>query len=148
MKDKNSDPWYKEGLCFECTECGQCCTGAPGYVWVSPEEIESMATFLNLSVETFREKYVRKVDGRLSLIEDPKTFDCVFLKDKKCTLYSVRPTQCRTFPWWPQHLISEKNWEKAGKFCEGIRPNARLVSSEKIQEQLNVQLDYLSKNCD
>ena len=30
-----SDAWYaEEGLAFECTGCGDCCTGAPGYVWV------------------------------------------------------------------------------------------------------------------
>ena len=29
-----AEPWYRDGLRFECTRCGHCCTGAPGYVWV------------------------------------------------------------------------------------------------------------------
>ena len=36
-------PWYADGLQFECTQCGDCCTGAPGYVWVNKSEIEALA---------------------------------------------------------------------------------------------------------
>ena len=35
--------WYRDGLQFECTQCGNCCTGDPGYVWVTPEEIKAIA---------------------------------------------------------------------------------------------------------
>ena len=32
-------PWYASGLAFECTQCGDCCSGPEeGYVWVTPEE--------------------------------------------------------------------------------------------------------------
>ena len=62
-------PWYEKGLNFKCTECGQCCSGAPGYVWVNQEEIADMANYLNLSVQEFSSKYLRKVDGRWSLTE-------------------------------------------------------------------------------
>ena len=31
----DSPEWYRDGLRFECTRCGACCTGAPGYVWVT-----------------------------------------------------------------------------------------------------------------
>ena len=32
------------GLRFECTQCGDCCTGAPGYVWVNKAEISAWPT--------------------------------------------------------------------------------------------------------
>lgn len=132
------EPWYVNGLRFKCTECGGCCTGSPGYVWVSELEISEMAAHLNISVESFMEKYVRLVDGKLSLLEDqkdPYTYDCVFLKDKKCQIYSVRPKQCRTFPWWPKNLKSEKDWEKAASFCEGInRVDAPIVPRHVIDD--------------
>ena len=49
---RDGKPWYAEGLRFKCTECGQCCTGAPGYVWVNEEEVafvvaKIVAPFLN-----------------------------------------------------------------------------------------------------
>ena len=34
-------PWYKDGLRFQCTGCGDCCTGGPGYVWVNQAEIDA-----------------------------------------------------------------------------------------------------------
>jgi uncharacterized protein len=132
-------PWYANGLRFECTGCGQCCTGAPGYIWVNEQEIQEIAAYLKLSIDDFSHRYLRLVEGHLSLLELPTTYDCIFLKDKKCQIYSVRPTQCRTFPWWPRHLKSEKDWEEAAKSCEGIHCNAQLVSAEQIEKQRTIQ---------
>jgi Fe-S-cluster containining protein len=136
---QENSPWYTHGLRFECTGCGQCCTGAPGYIWVNEEEILQIAQFLKLTIEEFSEQYLRRVKGRLSLIELPKTYDCIFLKDRKCQIYPVRPTQCRTFPWWPQHLKSEKDWQEAARFCEGIRPEAPLIPIDTIEQQRLIQ---------
>lgn len=136
---KKEQPWYAKGLNFKCTECGQCCTGAPGYVWVNEQEITQMAEHLNLSIEEFSKRYLRQVNGRLSLTEHSKTYDCVFLKNKKCQIYSCRPTQCRTFPWWPWNLKSEKDWQEAAQHCEGIRSDAPLVEFSHIEEQRLIQ---------
>jgi Fe-S-cluster containining protein len=130
-------PWFKDGLSFKCTGCGQCCTGAPGFVWVEPQEIAQMAAHLNLSFEEFSSQYVRKVDDRLSLIEDSINYDCVFLQNNRCTIYPVRPKQCRTFPWWPSMLRTRKDWEDAAAFCEGITPNAPKVPYEEILANLD-----------
>jgi len=134
---KEEKPWYADGLRFQCTECGKCCTGAPGYVWVTEDEIAAIANHLNLSIEKFSRDYLRYVDGKYSLKEHSQTFDCVFLKDKKCRIYQVRPKQCRTYPWWPEHLSSEEAWNEEAKWCEGIRPDAPLVPLETIQAALS-----------
>jgi len=130
-------PWYAEGLHFECTGCGAFCTGAPGYVWRNEDEIQALATHFHLPRDTFLKTYFRQVEGRFSLKEDPENFDCVFLKGKTCTVYALRPTQCRTFPWWTRLLRSEAAWEEASQFCEGIRPEAPLVSLRVIQSELS-----------
>src|ERR1700749_5036452 len=46
-------PWWHEGLRFKCSECGDCCTGAPGYVWVNRAEIEALAATQNMDVAEF-----------------------------------------------------------------------------------------------
>ena len=53
-------PWYHAGLRFECIACGDCCTGAPGFVWVNKEEIELSAACIGLSIRRVRRRYVRK----------------------------------------------------------------------------------------
>ena len=122
--------FYDKGLRFACTECGQCCTGAPGYVYVTESEIEEMAAFLKVTPAAFKRLYVRRVGQKLSLVER-KNYDCVFLEGKKCTLYGHRPKQCRTFPFWP-HLLNEKAWKEAATTCEGIGEGP-LLSKEEIE---------------
>ncbi len=136
-----SADWYQKGLRFTCTGCGKCCGGHPGYVWVDEEEMEAMASFLKISLQEFKQKYVRRVGKRYSLIESKTNFDCVFLKDKKCQVYGARPTQCRTYPWWPQNLESPEAWQETARQCEGIdHPSAPVVDNEAIEEQRLIQV--------
>jgi len=122
-------PWYKDGLCFSCTQCGKCCTGPSGSVAISEKEIEDMASFLKLEIKTFKRLYVKRRGQQHFLVEkrSSKTssnYDCVFFKENKCTVYAARPQQCKTFPFWPENLNSEESWNLAAKDCEGIKPNS------------------------
>jgi len=132
--------WYKEGLRFKCTGCGKCCSGPSGYVWVTKKEVEEMADFLGITPFEFAQKYLREIDGEYSLIEKKgqgNNYDCIFLKDNKCQVYGARPTQCRTFPWWPDNLESKKAWEECARECEGIdHPDAPLIQLGEIERNL------------
>ena len=112
--------WYKDGLRFECSQCGDCCTGAEGFVWVNKAEIARIAEHLNLDVETFEKKYVRMIGIRKSLVEFPNG-DCVFFdgKTRKCNVYEVRPRQCRTWPFWDSNLRTEEAWNATCDVCPG-----------------------------
>ena len=106
-----------------CDACGgACCTGSSGYIWTKYQEIEQIATFLELSVEEFATIYLKKVKHRYSIIEkklDDENFACVFFNEKlkQCSIYSVRPRQCRTFPFWE---IYKNNSEEVKEECPGI----------------------------
>ena len=130
-------PWYKEGLRFKCTECGKCCTGPTGFVWLSEEEIINLANYLSIPVDLFKRKYTKLREKRYALttIKD-QDHACVFLNNKKCSVYQVRPQQCRTYPWWKENLNTKESWDEAAKSCEGINDEAQLISYEAIIEQL------------
>ena len=130
--------WYHEGLRFKCAGCGGCCTGAPGYVWVNKAEIEAMAAALSLEPAEFRRRFVRKIGIRRSLVEFDNG-DCVFFntETKGCKLYDCRPRQCRTWPFWPSNLRSERAWEETAAECPGCN-RGRLVSLEEIRKQADV----------
>jgi Fe-S-cluster containining protein len=126
---KRSEPseWYADGLRFTCTQCGNCCSGPSGYVWFDQDELVAMAGYLKLSVAQFIEQYAHEVNGYYSLEEVciNGEYDCVFLKrdaDGKglCSIYPVRPAQCRTWPFWPDNLKHPRDWQKAGRRCPGI----------------------------
>lgn len=130
MTTEGERPWYAEGLRFECTQCGNCCSGGPGAVWFTPEEAEAMASAVGVSLDLFIERYTRRLGGRRSLkelVRDGK-HDCVFLdRDSRpgkaiCQIYKARPKQCRTWPWWPENLESPEAWDSVRRHtpCPGM----------------------------
>lgn len=141
-------PWYAPGLNFQCTQCGDCCTGPPGYVWFSPEEGAAMAEFLGIDENTFYFHYAVKKSGRWTLDEVKRKgkYDCVFLKtDPKtgksgCSIYKVRPTQCRTWPFWDSNLSSPRAWARAAKSCPGMKEPGSTAGTFVPVEQIRIEL--------
>lgn len=112
-------PWFREGLRFECTRCGDCCAGTPGYVWVEPEEIDRLAAHLGLDADAFGRTYLRRVGDRVSLVE-MAGHACVFWDAARgCSVYEARPDQCRTWPFWPGNLATPEDWEGTQRVCPG-----------------------------
>jgi uncharacterized protein len=118
--DKPDAPWYADGLRFECTQCGNCCTGTPGHVWVNDAEIEAIAEYLDKPLGEIRLFHTKIVGQRVSLTEFANG-DCTFFdpKNRGCTIYPVRPKQCQTWPFWDSNLRSKKAWEDVKKDCPG-----------------------------
>ena len=145
QSDQAGKPWYAQteagqgGLRFSCTQCGHCCSGGPGYVWLSDADFVRIADFLQVPVETFTKEYVRRIGNDFSLTEK-KGYDCVFLVRKDglatCGIYEVRPTQCRTWPFWNQNLSSPDAWKRATANCPGMcDPEAPLYDVAFIEER-------------
>lgn len=140
MSGEQSTAWYtrpdptgttesgERGLRFSCTMCGDCCTGPPGYVRFTPDEGRAMATELGISEDEFLDQYTHQTSIGRSLDEKktPFGYDCVFLDREKipgkavCGLYNSRPSQCRTWPFWPGNLVSPQAWARASTRCPGM----------------------------
>jgi Fe-S-cluster containining protein len=132
----NDKPWYKDGLRFQCTGCGECCTGAPGYVWVNAEEIATLAAEVGVDVAEFEKRYVRQIGVRKSLKELRKTYDCIFLdaQTRKCRVYAARPRQCRTWPFWESNIRTPDAWAQTCEVCPGSG-TGKLYQLEAIEQQ-------------
>ena len=106
-----------------CEECGgKCCRGESGYIWVNPIEIDKIARYLKLSSEEFKEIYLIKVGYKFSLKEkklDENDYACIFFneKNKNCSIYDIRPAQCRTFPFWD---FFKTHIDEVKRECPGI----------------------------
>jgi len=149
---KRKRPWYVGGLHFECMQCGRCCAGpSEGYIWVTRAEIKLIADFLKMTEAQLRQKYLKRVGLRTTIIEHHFTKNCIFLKhgsilcplgatkdelhgkQKNCLIYPVRPNQCRTWPFWPSNLKSPDIWNETAKKCPGIN-RGRFYSFEEIKK--------------
>ena len=135
MRQKQDQPWYKVGLQFQCTGCGDCCTGAPGYVWVNKQDIANLAARVELTTDEFESKYVRSVGARKSLVEF-KNGDCVFFdgQTRKCRVYEARPRQCRTWPFWDSNVRTPEAWAQTCQVCPGSG-TGKLYQLEQIEAQ-------------
>jgi len=128
-----------ENIKFKCQGSANCCIsrGSYGYVFLSKKDIIRLANFFNLSFEVFKKKYCQKTDGYIHLKEIRKNGECIYLKNKKCKVYKARPTQCRTWPFWPENM-NAKSWDKeVVSFCPGIGKGNK-IKKEKIEEFIKI----------
>lgn len=105
-----------------CETCGgNCCVGESGYIWVSLEEIKAIANHLSMDETCFINDYLQKIRYRFTLKEIPYEggFGCIFFdrSTKMCSIYHVRPSQCRTFPFWEYF---KQNIDEVVTECPGI----------------------------
>lgn len=132
------DETGEAGLRFECTMCGNCCTGPEGYVLVTEAEAAALAARLGLEVGVFLERYTRMTGRGRSLTEVATAFghDCVFLDRTRvpgkavCGVYEDRPEQCRTWPYWKSNVSSRHAWERARRICPGMGRGARTTPQQ------------------
>jgi len=99
-------------------------------------EIERIAGHLGLTPEEVRERFLRRIGLRTTIIEHRLTKDCIFLREaggtRQCAIYPVRPSQCRTWPFWAENLRNPESWNRAALRCPGIN-RGRLYTCEEIE---------------
>ncbi|NJM09896.1 MAG: YkgJ family cysteine cluster protein [Bdellovibrionaceae bacterium] len=131
--------FWSEGIQFQCQGSGNCCVsrGGYGYVYVTKADRKAMAKQLGISATAFTQKYCDQEGGIWKLKNGPSD-DCLFLNDKKCSIYLGRPTQCRTWPFWPE-VMNAKVWrQEVAKFCPGVG-KGKTWSAAEVEKQLNDQ---------
>jgi uncharacterized protein len=131
------EPWYKDGLRFTCTRCGHCCTGEPGFVWVDDKDIAALAEHLGETPEMVEKLYTKETRRGLSLREKLNG-DCIFWdRTAGCTVYPVRPPQCRTWPFWESNVATPEDWQHTCQICPGSG-QGELIPVEEIISRLKV----------
>ncbi len=133
---------YKKGIKFECQGSGNCCVsrGSYGFVYLSDIDLKRFSKYFKISIKKFKEKYCQITDGFIHLSEKYKiNGNCIFLKDKKCTVYNSRPTQCRTWPFWNENMNAKVWNEDIAINCPGIG-KGKLIKSKTIERFLKEDL--------
>ena len=133
---------YKKGIKFECQGSGNCCVsrGSYGFVYLSDIDLKRFSKYFKISIKKFKEKYCQITDGFIHLSEKYKmNGNCIFLKEKKCTVYNSRPTQCRTWPFWNENMNAKVWNEDIAINCPGIG-KGKLIKSKTIERFLKEDL--------
>lgn len=129
--------WWHDGVRFACQGSGRCCVsrGAYGWVYLTLEDRQRLARALGIPTRQFTRQYCEKTDGLFHLRESGP--DCMFLVDRRCSVYEARPTQCRTWPFWPENM-SARGWTAVAADCPGIG-KGEVVPRETIERILREQ---------
>lgn len=132
----NRPYFFEQGLWFKCQRCGACCTGEPGIIYVSKEEITTISNYIQVAPAELIGKYLYPYQESYS-IHQHLDGRCYFYGSKGCEIYPIRPLQCSTYPVWNVNLRSKAAWHRAGEECPGIGSGVH-YSKEQLLEILQV----------
>ena len=59
------------------------------------------------------------------------------IPEKGCTIYPVRPPQCRTWPFWDSNVATPEDWERTRGVCPGSG-QGEVIPVEEISRRLKV----------
>jgi hypothetical protein len=112
-------------------------TAAPAPRATSGSTKSAIAGHRDEPLDEVRALYTRAVGRRRSLREKGNG-DCVFYdRVKGCTVYPVRPDQCRTWPFWESNVVTPEEWQRTCEICPGAG-KGDLIPAEEITRRLNV----------
>lgn len=89
-------------LAAECKQCGHCCSYGSGSL--TAEDEKRIARSLKISREELKKNYLEEIEKFNTTRHRPKLIrenglpygKCIFLKNNKCSIQSVKPLQCKT----------------------------------------------------
>jgi len=104
-----------------CNNChSRCCRGRSGNIWVNDREMAAICDFFGINIIDGLWTYFVRHNNRVSIRENAREgeWQCIFLDSRsKCTIYPVRPLQCRKFPFWPHF---KKDISGLKEECPGV----------------------------
>lgn len=129
---------------FDCKLCGQCCKGFGG-TYVTRQDIEKIAAYINADPDTFTAKYC-DMSGSRPVLTLAENGSCLFFDpEKQCTIHPVKPYMCRAWPYIKAIITHPENWDIMANSCPGMKKGVpykalqRIVGTEK--EKLDKSLE-------
>jgi hypothetical protein len=52
---------------------------------------------------------------------------------RRCSVYDARPTQCRTYPFWRESMLTPLDWEAEAARCEGVAAGRDAAALNKTE---------------
>lgn len=132
---------------FECQKSceGKCCKpawdGKAYFVFLTKADREKLVMFLGQPIRYFAIKAeftstrFTKETTKQWVLNNDFNKPCRFLKNGRCSVYEARPTQCRTFPFWPELMVNLKTYNEVKKDCPGIG-KGNDVTHAQLAEQI------------
>ena len=112
---------------FRCQGSGNCCR-CPGYVYVSSGEQQKMADQLGLSLAEFIDRFTKTEKGWRLVASPSFRRSCFLDQNHRCSVYSARPSACRSYPDWPDIWQSDETVIQEAQTCPGLNQALKRLS--------------------
>jgi len=88
---------------------------------MGPGELRRIAQHLGTTVRQLRAEYaIRYLPGERAYELTAGPEGCPLLTGDHCSVHSVKPAQCHTYPFWPELVEDRGAWHDAKSVCEGL----------------------------
>jgi len=140
---------YPKHVGFNCISCARCCGDTEDRVrqiLMLQSGAQRIADATGLEIEKFANK-VSGFEPYIYMMRKPVDGKCYFLKNGRCTIYSIRPLICRFYPFELQNLENNRyNFSYTNK-CPGINEESPLTGDffEKLFSQFIKAFEENSK---
>jgi uncharacterized protein len=95
---------------IDCTKCANCCkTMEPDF---TKADVKRIADFKNVKPQALIDQYLKIGDENPNAFVS-KTLPCTFLEDNKCSIYEVRPTDCKDYPNTQKKHFTSRSYSHA-----------------------------------
>ncbi len=126
-----------EDFQFHCAQCGACCRGEQGYVYLTFLDVIRLSAFFDRPMKDILAEFTYYAGEYAQLFVN---FPCPFQKGNLCSVYPVRPIQCVAYPFWGTMLtanpLDNSDNPDLDVYCEPVknfRP-LKLLSQDSIQK--------------
>jgi len=134
----------------DCKQCGHCCSQGSGFL--VGDDIKNIAEYLKITEKEVKEKYLEEKELfntkllRPKLKKEDKPYgECIFLKDKKCTINKVKPLQCRVGNcneygeklsiWFMlNYLVNKDDPESIRQYAAYLKSGGKTITGGKLEE--------------
>ena len=110
-------------------------------VYLTEDDLKRAAKFVGKTAKAFEKKYVYRTAHQLRF-RKPRDKQCPFLitegAGRGCSIHPAKPTQCRTFPFWPELVGDPGAWKGAQSYCPGIG-KGKLIQIGRAMEMTEEQ---------
>ena len=92
---------YPENIRFRCERCGLCCGDTATRVrriLLLKNEVYDISRRTSKTISEFADQ-VEGFEPYVYVMKKKSNGECVFLRDKLCTIYRMRPLICRFYPF-------------------------------------------------
>ena len=114
---------YPAAMRFRCIKCGICCGDTQEkvrHILLMKKEAEQIAAATLQPISAFAVKVQDKAPYSFELRKTTKEGECVFLKENRCVIYSLRPLICRFYPFELKMAGNRKHEFLHTSECPGV----------------------------